>query len=103
MTYQIKKTTGTYNARGTKFVKEVCEIVFESDDLFATMKFRYESGLKLHFTSKNTVVKYATINEDGREIFFDEMFLILEGQAAYNAVMDGSAPPQSEQQYVRAA
>lgn len=103
MTYQVKKTSATYNARGTAYIVAVSEIVFESDDLFATMKFRYDNGLETHFPTANTVVTYATINAEGREIFFDEMFLILEGQAAYDAVMDGSAPPQSEEQYVRAA
>jgi hypothetical protein len=102
MTYQIKKTTGTYNARGTAIVKEVSEILMSSDDLLATMKFRYDNNLNMHFTGRNTVVKYSTVLE-GREIFFDEMFLILEGQAAFDAVMNGTAPDQSEEHYVRAA
>ena len=102
MTYQIQKVTETYDARGMKVLKEVRETAFKSEDLFATMKFRYENGLKAKFPNKNTVVKYRMTNEEGREIFFWEMFLILEGQAAYDAVMDGTAPSQSFDEYVRA-
>jgi hypothetical protein len=101
--FQVIEKTTFYTARGDVRC-ETSSVVFESADPVECLAYRYQVSPNGHgvgeVTSRSSV-SVSTFREDGSRFPFDELFRMVEGQEAYDAVMNGEAPSQNEAAWLK--
>ena len=101
MTFSINKVTKTYNARGDVIATKE-ETVFNSWSALASIAYRYENANGGHVVSVNDRegVFLETKDANGDRVFFADLFKHIEGEEAFNDVMNGDAPSENEAEYI---
>lgn len=101
MTYRIVQIVDTYDRRGNIARSDKSE-VFSSDDVLETVRYRYSKSATGYLISltDNECVRLVTERVDGSVIDFSEIYRIVEGDAAYHAVLNGDAEPVSEEVWI---
>jgi len=101
MTFSIIKVTKTYNKRGDVIATKN-ETVFTSWIALETMAYRYANAKGGCFVSSNRKagVFLETRDANGERIFFADLFKHIEGEEAFNDVMNGDAPSEVEAEYL---
>lgn len=102
--FSVIKKTETFNRRGD-VINTATALMFTSSDLVETVKFRYSvdpTGGYCVTKAFAGMEKFVTMftEHNGVKISFAEMYRIIEGDDAYNAVMDEIAPPVNEKEWI---
>jgi len=94
--FEVVETTRTFKVDGS-LKSETTRTVFTSTDPVECLRYRYakaDGGHSVSFIRDVSVTLTTTRN--GQAFGFADLFLLVEGQAAYDAVMNDEAPAQNE-------
>jgi hypothetical protein len=98
--FTVIQTIRTYNRRGDVIRTDAAE-VFASEDVLATVRYRYANARGGHIVDANDARSISLSTErDGQRIDFSEMFRLVEGDEAYNAVLEERAPAVAEETWI---
>lgn len=98
--FEVRETTEFYTPRGA-ISRTESRVVFTSECVIAATKYRYDNAKNGH-TVKLDRFSNITLRTflDGKPFGFAQAFRLVEGDAAYQAVLDETAPAQCEETWV---
>jgi hypothetical protein len=99
--FTVRQITNTFNRRGDVIATST-KVLFETPDALDSIRFRYsksESGCWLGQITDHESNRMETLH-NGVRVDFAELFRIIEGDSAYEAVLSGEADSVSEKEWL---